>query len=339
MATRQDVPVTVKKPTGGRPLPKRLFSFDSLRKEKSGSESDTQSDVGNSSGSTLRLIEQPIFEVGEDPFADFGAWTERPVVISPGTKEVSDPFSSSVHQKSKPAPLDLGSPKHQTLQSLVDDATINGQSTLPRKRWDTLRTHVIRSETPPLSDSGKEFQPPLSASLSSAPPRPSTPKGYRFGQRRAMRQVVEEVKVKVDQDSRKLQEDIKNACWTVRFGLIPAVPKPERDPSQAAVGSALHLPFMSSVTTLPLSASASVTSIPTAVKVPGIRRPPSVQSLALTAHSVASVTQIARVLTSTSSMSRPQVLPFENQVLSALLVPFTSPRAGTKGQLLTEGRL
>ena len=248
MSTRQDVPVTAKRPTGGRPLPKRLFSFESLRKDKSVPEPDVSSnprDFGNST-STLRLVEKPILELGEDPFADTSGWTEKPLVSSPEAKEARDPFSSSAPQKTKPQPLDLESPKPNSIQSLVDDATPKAPVSPGRRRWDTIRTHVlpsgsIRAETPPLPEQSRDIQSPIP--FNGLPARPSTPKGYRFGQKRAMRQVVDEVRA--GHQTRKLQEDIRRACWTVRFGELPVAPRPEREPSQSTVGSSLHLPFMS----------------------------------------------------------------------------------------------
>ncbi|KAI0792519.1 hypothetical protein C8Q75DRAFT_714346 [Abortiporus biennis] len=136
-----------------------------------------------------------------------------------------------------------------------------------------------------------------------------------------MRQVVDEVRA--DTEARKFAEDIRKACWTVRFGEIPLRPKTDRNDSQNTMGSSLHLPFISSTSSLPNAMNFNVANVP------GLRRPPSVQSLALPVHTMASVTQIARALTSMASVNRPRTLPHESLVLSALLVPFLSPRDGT----------
>ena len=54
-------PIAVKKPAGGRPVPKRLFSFDSLRKEKStsGNSSGSEAEQGSQNGGALKLVEKP----------------------------------------------------------------------------------------------------------------------------------------------------------------------------------------------------------------------------------------------------------------------------------------
>ncbi|KAI0077367.1 hypothetical protein K474DRAFT_1751763 [Panus rudis PR-1116 ss-1] len=85
----------------------------------------------------------------------------------------------------------------------------------------------------------------------------------------------------------------------------------------------------SSTASLPMSASSSVTNIPIAPRVAGLKRPPSMQSMALRNEALASVTQLAITLTSVPAANRPKFLPYESLVHSAFLVPFLSPRGNT----------
>lgn len=324
MSKRTDNPP--KKPSGGRPLPKRLFSFESLRKERSGTDSDSQSVDGDRNDlTTLRLVENVIPEGGEDsPQGD--AWTESGLVTSPGA-------ISSTSPQEYPRPEDLDDVR--SVLSAADDGGRPPPSP-SKRRWATLRSHVlpsvssVASDVPSLPTAHREITSPTG--LPGVPARPSTPqsRGYRFGQRKAMRQVVDEVRA--GHEVRKFLDDIRKACWTVRFGEVPIKSRVDRDNTQNTVGSSLHLPFMSSTSVVPASSNSSATSLPATSKVPGLRRPPSVQSLTLAGHTVASVTQIARALTSTTSSNRPRVLPLQSLILSALLVPFISPRDGTNAE-------
>ena len=316
-------PIAVKKFAGGRPVPKRLFSFDSLRKEKSASSnySGSEAEQGSQNGGALKLVEKPILQVEENPFATAEPWTGEGLVTSPD--EVEPPPGERVREKGrkkssgKPTRLDLDVRSIKEVLAGSNDSTVPPPSP-SRRRWDTIRTHVLPispgAETPPRPSS------PLDpVALNAA--RPSTPKGYRFGQKRNVRQVVDEARA-VD-EARKFADEIQRACWIVRFGAVADLGKPEREASQGTIGSGVHLPFMSSASSLPMPSSASIISIPMTTKSnTGPKRPPSLGSLALTNNSVATVTQVAKALTSTMSSFRPRQLPHERLVWSALMVPF-----------------
>lgn len=305
----------VKKPSGGRPPPKRLFSFDSLRKEKEQSGNNV-ADQPTSNGPTLRLVEKPILEDAEDPSGG-DQWVEKPLVASP--QETEGPEHKEKGRRKypvKPVPLDLDNKTAKETLAAADDAA--APPPLPsRRRWDTIRHHVLPvsgTEIPPRPSS--PIDPPISA-----PARSSTPKGYRFGQKRNVRQVVDEVRA-VD-EARRFADDLLRACWTVRFGESVALGKPEREASQGTVGSGVYVPFMPSSASLPMSSSASVVSLQLSQKANnGLRRPPSIGSLALTNGEIASVTQIAKVITMTTSNNRPRHIPHEHLIWSALLAPF-----------------
>lgn len=351
-----------KKPSGGRPLPRRLFSIESLRKQRTSSDSDTASissatphhrKQSTASSNLLTLSEK--IEEGIDPFADdtptpTSAWTDKEVVQSP-EEEVASPFSEDDLPTARPpktpptarqtrsnipAPLNLGG----TLIASVDDGAIPPPSP-SRRRWDTLRSHVIpsaassvRSATPPPPVPGLPDTP---SGLS----RPSTPRGYRFGQKRSMRHVVEQVRDVAHDESRRLAEEIRRACMMVRFGDAPGRAQKAEPAPQNTIGSTLHLPFLASASSSMGSAGSGSGSAgggagghgsgsggwshARQMTSGGLRRPQSVLSLGAASRAAPTVTHIARALTSSTSINRPKTLPAETQVLAALLVPFLGP--------------
>ncbi|CDO70971.1 hypothetical protein BN946_scf184830.g2 [Trametes cinnabarina] len=326
-----------KKPSGSRPLPKRLFSFDSLRKQRTNSESDTASissgtshwrKRSNASSNLLALAEK--VEEGGDPFADAlgDAWTEKGIVQSP--KDEGDSPLGSGELTARPGGR-FGRGKVPSLDlsnTLTPPATPSSDANVPpspsRRRWDTIRSHVMpsssstRSATPPSVPI-----PPADESSAPSTPRPSTPRGVRFGAttKKSMRQVVDQARDVVHDETRRLAEDLRKACYATRFGDLSTQTKPEREPTtQNTIGSTLHLPFLAS--------SSSSQSAGGHARQPtgGLKRPQSVASLNWTLHSGPTVTHITRILLSSPSANRPRWLPYETQVLSALLIPFLGPR-------------
>ncbi|KAH9946910.1 hypothetical protein B0H21DRAFT_857417 [Amylocystis lapponica] len=325
MSARRDAP---KKPSGGRPPPRRLFSIDSLRRDKSGSESDSSSVA---SKDTAKLSRKPsnaqiLYQLTEKPGEerdtlldqDDGILTEKQLVQSPEQVDVFglDRETKVKVRAPKPVPLNLA----KTLDALESEKELVPSPS--KRRWDTLRSHVVPSPTTSSHGPGtpSQGQQP-DASRPGTPPssRPQTPRGYRFGQKKIFRQVVDQAREVAVDESRKLAEEISRACWAVRFGEQPLRQKMEREASQNTVGSSF-LPFMGSSASLPMASSVSVASVQTAGRHP-LRRPQSFQSMGLTSREP-SVTHIARALTYTTSVNRPMMLPHESQVLSALLVPF-----------------
>ncbi|CAL1699709.1 unnamed protein product [Somion occarium] len=322
-------PNASKKPSGGRPLPKRLFSFDSLRKQTSGHDSEN-----SDREQTLRLVEKSVLEDGDGALASGGRWLEKEPMHSPTdetprkTPPVTKERFRARRQGSKPMFIDPESAN----ASDTGPEDIGGKMPVSpsRRRWDTLRQHVI-----PSSSSFSELSTHLPSTpsdttsiiSSAAPSRPSTPKPSRFGVgKKGMRQVVEEARV--DYESRKTLEEIRKACWTVRFGDMDprAPPKMDREGSQGSGVTGIHIPFVNSNTQLPMHSSSSVMSLPmTMAARGGLRRPPSVQSFATTTSN-ASGSPVGHLVSLIAALKpRPKELPLEQDILSALLVPFLTP--------------
>ena len=78
MPRRTDAPI--KKPTGGRPVPRRLFSLDAFRKEKTTEVPSESSDNGRSN---TVLSDETVAESPQDTFTEGAGWTEKPMVTSP----------------------------------------------------------------------------------------------------------------------------------------------------------------------------------------------------------------------------------------------------------------
>ncbi|KAI0763460.1 hypothetical protein BD413DRAFT_484122 [Trametes elegans] len=140
-----------------------------------------------------------------------------------------------------------------------------------------------------------------------------------------MRQVVDQARDVAHDETRRLTEEIRRACFSVRFGELP-IRKAEREPSaQNTLGSTLHLPFLASASSTVNMGASRIAGHARQATGGGLKRPQSVVSLGAAAHAAPTIMHIARVLTSSTSVNRPQTLPYETQVLSSLLVPFLGP--------------
>ncbi|KAH9852273.1 hypothetical protein C2E23DRAFT_921858 [Lenzites betulinus] len=252
--------------------------------------------------------------------------TQSPESEDPPNSSEITPKASVLNSRGKvPPPLDLNS----TLSTPTIDS--NAPPSPSRRRWDTIRSHVIpsasstRSMTPPPMPT----PPPESSSVASTP-RPSTPRGYRFGAKKSMRQVVDQARDVVHDETQRLTEEIRKACLAVRFGELQTRAKIE-PVTQNTIGSTLHLPFLASANAS-VNAGGSGIGHTRQATGGGLKRPLSVMSLG-GSRTQASVIHIARALTSSISENRPRTLPCETQVLAALLVPFFTTQSDPKAAI------
>ena len=342
-----------KKPSGGRPNPRRLFS---KQRTPSASESDTASVASDkshwrkqSSASTNLLALSEKTEAGIDPFGDEGdsLWTGQSMVQSP-VEELDEPFGEDDDALTPRPPKTPATARpdprharanipHLNLGGTLIAAT-HGDDVPPspsRRRWDTIRSAVMpsssstRSATPPPMPSATGSLPDTPSTA--VPGRPSTPRGYRFGQKRSMRHVVEQVRDVAHDEGRRLAEEIRKACMMVRFGDVSARTQKPEAIAHNTLGSTLHLPFLQSASSSVNASTTTVGSASTAhhtrQMTGGGRRPQSVMSVGTGGRAAPTVTHIARALTSSTSINRPKALPCETQVLAALLVPFIGPHS------------
>ncbi|KAH7923448.1 hypothetical protein BV22DRAFT_1015390 [Leucogyrophana mollusca] len=339
---RQDLPS--RRPTGSRPLQKRLFSFDSdkssIKSARAPSGGSTQEPINEeaqqhvripSKASTLQLLMQS--DSKEDPFTDGRKWTEEPLVESPIPLSAGEsdqvalppPASSPGIQKGSFSPKLISSLKsstgHKSHKSQTGERSDSVPTRTPSKvRWEQLRQHVVPAVAPrPSSPSPSVIQTSVSS-----PARPQTPKPSRLA-RLGFRHVVEHVREAAIDDSRRFSDDIFRVCWSARAPEAPRVPRHEREATIGTIGSTLYLPFMSTSTLPPSAASSTTTFAQTSQKPHEPRRPQSMASLRQTTSPVVSLHDVILRYASRN----PSYLPHESLVLSTLLIPFLTDEAGS----------
>ena len=368
-----------KRPSGGQPFAKRLFSLD-LNKSSKRAESQAtlaaaekssldesqpgSSDVPHNSrprvpGLSKRLdfsfMEKPRASIdeGQDPFSDspssatsrggIGGWGGGRMMDSPDSASAEDrsfsPQSSTTNlpgrvtvEKSSTASSGWRRPrKKPSMLSARSEAysESNEEPSSPSKlRWDHVRQHVL-----PTNAALRPPPPIASSSIFTPPSRPGTPtKQFRIG-KLGFKQVVEHIQEVSGDQSERFAKDVWDACWMARFGEQRAQ-KPEREVTPGA----FNLTFMSNASVpgihgLGNSSTASLST--TMLNKRGLRRPPSMQSLASSSHSTPTVLTLSSVLSRYSSLSATSqdyvdTLPHEAHVLSTLLIQFLNPVNGSQ---------
>ncbi|GJE94860.1 hypothetical protein PsYK624_110360 [Phanerochaete sordida] len=322
MPPRSDTPS--KKPAGGRPTPKRLWSLDHLRRDRSSSGTDEEVKADKNPFRS-RQTEKTILEHSDDPFSDRAQYTDGELVTSPEIQDGREHKFRLSASKIVPPALDLGKPGAMASEGLPPPSP-------SKRRWDTIRHHVI---APTVSS------PPPEAPA--APERPSTPKLPRFANKKTFQRVVETAQTQSHFESKRFSDALWRACWAAHVPEASYRARPEREGTLGALGnlgnlgnvglgsmgSSLHLPFMASTTSLqtPGTAGSSLINFPNSFKSNALRRPQSMASLATVAAGTTTVSRIIQVLTSAGSANRPRQLPYEAFVLSALLTPFFAKTA------------
>jgi hypothetical protein len=260
-------------------------------------------------------------------------------VRSPPTEEdafsIRSGMTSPVSEKSKSSPkLRSWKPlvpvdQYQPTSPARSEASAAGPPPSPSKaRWEHLRQHVL-----PSAPSAASISRPSTPQQAMPAPRSQAPKPSRFA-RLGFRQVVEHVRdVTAVDENRKFANEVLKVCWQARFMEPTKASKTSREPVLDSGASNLYLPFISnsSLTTNDSSSTLNQSS----QKRPDLKRPQSLQSLALNNRQVPTVKYIHAMLLhyATPSADQPKVaslLPHESQLLSALLTPFTTRTPGPR---------
>ena len=274
------------KPTGSRPL--RTVSVDSTVSAKSQQSISTLSgELSNPTALNLGDVD----EATEDPEPSYG---DR-LVDSPIEADLSR------NKDNQPPYLDIISPHPRRPDANAEPPSPS------RARWDNIRRHIMHNPSPSVTPSPapslQSIPKPFASSLP-AGGRPGTPKSSRFP-RLGMRQVTDAPRETTGDDMRKFALELERACMQLRApGVI-------HHRSGSVGGSTLslslpHSPF--AVSTIP-STNWSKQSTGSIVAPPQ----PSVLTLLRTLEQYEA-----------SLLHLPRTLPVENQVLSALLIPFMS---------------
>ncbi|KAF8162457.1 hypothetical protein K438DRAFT_1985106 [Mycena galopus ATCC 62051] len=313
-----------------RKPPRRLFSFDSAKSSSRRSASEaSSSDTDTDSTSSWRQFRAPsrlttLDQVDEDQQEPVGHFqgsesntrSQSPI---PSNRKAGHFQGSSQSNSRSQSPISDGSRSGSRLDlrrplAVLTDRPSSSESKPPASpsslRWEHLRQHVLpeaaRAETPP-----SHSPQPSSASSSAFSHAPTRQKTSRFAQRLGFRQVVEHAREMVIDDTRKLGQELERACWAAR----------SVDTTSKSGRADQYLPFMST------TSLANTTGPPKS----DLRRPPSVQSLALAssrgAQTAPSLKPLYQTLLHHSTASADgippvPVLPQEPQVLATLLSPF-----------------
>jgi hypothetical protein len=308
---------------GNKRNPIRLFSFDSLKTSSSRSSFDKPEDSQGVPGplkpSTLDHI--PEHDKGNHAGKTTDRnWIDKKLVESPRLDEISLSSLTSSNGPERRANIRRPTPMNLDTPIIHEDPPLISPS---KARWEHLRQHVLPAPSRPITPSIASPQPSLVTSITQPPSRTQTPKPSLFTRR--FRHVVDQAReVDVD-DTRTFADDLQNICWSIRSVHKTKV---DREPT----ASSLHLPFMSTASLLTTD-GASVDNLTLLSKKKfDVRRPQSVQSLAL--YPTSSIKPLYQLLLqrATPSAARPlpaSRLPLEAQVLSTLLTPFTNSEWST----------
>lgn len=208
--------------------------------------------------------------------------------------------------------------------SSASDLIVTDELSQSRRRWDDLRRHFLPGHPPARAANVQPLTAP--PPISDLPQRPSTPKQFRipkFG----FRQVVEQAQGLVVDQSTRLADDILGASRAMR-AIEPKAQRREREGTLATMATSFNMSFMSS------NASLGTANIPTSNYSQSrnrSRRPPSLQS-EVSQPPVAATTSLYTIISHHASTSSNQLhfakfLPHENEVHSALFVPFMAPQS------------
>ena len=193
MSPRDDPDSDEQKNEHKRRIPKRLFSFDSIKSNSSSRRSSSDQETTRKFRSPLNPNVQ---EGNETNFLGGGTFVEEPASYANTSSSHTARGRSSTGATHTPTSVSSRS------STSTPDNTPSVPLTATRARWENLRQHVLPGRVRPSSPLQKQ-------TLSQASiPRPS---GFsRF------RQVVEPNR-DLDDDTRKFGKEILKACATVRY--------------------------------------------------------------------------------------------------------------------------
>ncbi|KAI0266517.1 hypothetical protein BC834DRAFT_823723 [Gloeopeniophorella convolvens] len=338
-----------KRPQIPRPFPRRLFTTSSVNppapvppepdaSTHGGAESyiNAAAPAGQARVRTPSHSKDTKLSVGEDPFSD----GQRNVFLA-GATITESPTSSPDEQRSfspvptlptlrrataRPRPVKKSS-LLSTISSVASDTIPDEPPSPSKRRWDDIRRHFL----PPQSTAPAPSEPAQAAAspspVSQTPPRPSTPKQFRIG-KLGFKQVVEQAQgASVDQ-AKRFADDVLRASRTMRSFEVKA-PRRDREGTLATMATSLNMTFMAANASFGMTSPFSVSSHPAPGRAKVVRRPPSLQSVATSSQGPPSTsTSLHAVISYYASVTSAQhialALPHEDEVLSALLVPFTS---------------
>jgi hypothetical protein len=316
------------------PRPRRLPSNSSLNENTtqgaSASSYDSVSHHPRSrtpSTSTERTMDKTPSSDSRNVFLPGAAITESPT-SSPTALDGQRSFSPAPLPTTSRTPLPLSRPALKPSLLSNGSSLETDEPPQSRRRWDELRRHFLHAH-PPAPAQATHVQPSTASPpnpFTDLPQRPSTPTPKQFRMPKfGFKQVVEQVQGSVVDQNKRFADDILIASRAMR------VIEPKAQRRQATMATSFNMSFMSSSASLGMASMA--TSNYMSQSRSRLRRPPSLQSEVSQSPLAAAVPLYAIIAYHASNPSRQlhvaNFLPHENEVLSALLVPFMAPRGET----------
>jgi hypothetical protein len=303
-----------RRPQVVRPPPRPLLSGSSLNENTQGLSASSYDSVSHyprsrtPSTSTEWTTDKTPSSDSSNVFLSGAAITESPT---------SSPTLLNEQRSFPPAPLPRSRPVLKP--SLLSNGSSSASDSLEideplqsRRRWDYLRRQFVHANP---SAQATHVQPSTAQPpnpFTDLPQHPSTPKQFRmpkFG----FKQVVEQVQESVVDQNKKFADDILIASRAMRV-IEPKAQRREREGTLASLGMA----NIATSNYLPQSRSR-------------LRRPPSSQSEASQSPTAAAAPLYSIIAYHASNPSSQlhvaRFIPHENEVLSALLMPFMAPRS------------
>ena len=282
-------------------LPRRLFSFDSIKSNNSSRRSSSDQETARN----LRPPMNPNVQEGDNVTSFFGG-------DHPGQVTFVEEPSSDVNPASRgrsSSRMDRATPTSIPSRSstLTPDNAPSVPLTATRARWENLRQHVLPGRVRPSSPLQKQTLSQGSLprpTASSSTPRPSGRSRLGF------KQVVVELTRDVDDATRKFGKEILKACAAARYAEVSRLTK-DKDGQLSTIS-------LSGTTSSALTGRKSdyfPQSIASFTSASGSATAPSLKPLyrVLIYHS------------RSSPETGQTTLPHESHVLETLLCPFLTP--------------
>jgi len=265
-------------------------------------------------------------------FLPGAAISESPTSSSPILLDGQRSFSPAPSPTTSRAPLPRSRPvlKPSLLSngsSSVSDLFESDEPPQSRRRWDELRRHLLHGHSSAQATHVQPVPAPPPNPFTDLPQRPSTPKQFRmpkFG----FKQVVEQAQESIVDQNKRFADDILTASRAMRV-IGPKAQRREREGTLATMATSFNMSFMGSSASLGMASSATSNYLPQSRS--RLRRPPSLQSEISQSPQAAAAPLYAIIAyhasNSSSKLHVAKFLPHENEVLSALMVPFMVPRS------------
>ena len=291
-----------------KPIPRRLFSFDSIKSNNSSRRSSEDQE-------TIRNFQSPLnlnVQEGDNGSNFFGGDHPGQVtLVEEPTSDINPAITSSSHTGRAQSSTRLGHATPTSISSRSSSSTPDNAPSVPltvtRARWENLRQHVlpgrVRPSSPLQKQTAGQASLPRPSASSSTPTKPSGLSRLGF------RQVVE-LSRDVGDETRKFGKEILKACAAARYAEVSRLMK-DKDGQLSTI-----------------SLSGTTTSALTGRKSDYF--PQSIASLtstsgSMTAPSLKPLYQVLIYHSRPSSETGQTPLPHESQVLGTLLCPFLTP--------------